>query len=367
MQFWGEFLHRSHTHGMPTVLLLTARADIEGEVSRLAAVAGLPLTSHGHVDAASAAWSSCDLVLIGIDLLPAVAAKGWPRRSSVLVVTVGESVLDSDVSVWVHAVEQGAEHVVELPKAERWLVDRLGDVADGPSAEGALVSVHPGRGGVGATTLSCLLAHASPVSTLLIDADALSGGIDVRLGLDEESGVRWSDLHQVSGRISPAALRPALVSLSDHAVVLAADRMASGSPTAGALEAVMLAGHRGFDLTIVDCPRACDETTRLVWSRSQLAVVVVPCDLPGAVASASLIESVRRSCAHVAIVARTPTGEMAPEEIADALEVPLLGVLPDDRRIAHGEWHLSRATRRVTNAVLGQVLSRTAMARGRSA
>lgn len=352
---------------MPTALLLTARHDIDNDVSRLAAVAGLPLTTLALLDAVGSGWSSCDLVIIGVDLLPEVAARGWPRRPGVLVVCTGDSQAVGEVSTWAHAVAQGAEHVLELPQAERWLVDRLCDVADGPSAEGAVLSIQAGRGGVGGTALCCLLTQASTVSTLLVDADHLSGGIDVRLGLDQESGLRWSDLQQVGGRVSPAALKPALVPLGDHAVVLAADRVASCPPSAAAMEAILSAGRRGFALTVVDCPRTSDEATQLVWSRSQLAIVVVPCDLPGAVASASLIETIRRSTDRVAIVARTPTGEMEPQEIADTLEVPLLGTLPDDRRIANGEWHLSRATRRVTSAILDRVLASAVPARSRTA
>lgn len=351
---------------MPTALLLTARPDIDEDVSRLAAVAGLALTTLPLLDDATSAWSSSDVVIVGVDLLPEVVARGWPRRPGVLVVGMGDSLAAGEVSTWAHAVEQGAEHVLELPQAERWLVDRLCDVADGPSAEGAVVSIQAGRGGVGGTTLACLLAQASTVSTLLVDADHLSGGIDVRLGLDQETGLRWSDLQQLSGRVSPSALAPALVPLGDHAVLLAADRLATCSPTAAGVEAILSAGRRGFALTVVDCPRTSDEVTRLVWSRSQLAIVVVPCDLPGAVASASLIETIRRSTANVAMVARTSTAEMEPEEIADTLDVPLLGTLPDDRRIANGEWHLSRAIRRVTSAILKRVLAAEAPARSRT-
>jgi Flp pilus assembly CpaE family ATPase len=72
-------------------------------------------------------------------------------------VLVGSDLDDADV--WQRAVQVGAEHVVFLPDAEVWLVERLSDAAHrSTGAEAPVVAVVGGRGGAGATTLACSLA-----------------------------------------------------------------------------------------------------------------------------------------------------------------------------------------------------------------
>src|SRR5690242_21033170 len=42
---------------------------------------------------------------------------------------------------------------------------------------------------------------------ILIDGDPLGGGLDLLLGEEQADGLRWPGLAEVSGRVTPAALR----------------------------------------------------------------------------------------------------------------------------------------------------------------
>lgn len=323
-------------------LLITAREDVLDDALRLAAAAGLELTVADSAAAAVARWARAPLILVGEDMLGALVDRCLPRRPDVLVLSRADPWRDGDsVTRWRLAVELGADHVVELPEAERWLVDRLGDVADGPALEGPQVCVVPGRGGAGASTLACLLAMGSPADALLLDLDPLGGGLDARLGLEDVRGLRWRELSAASGRLSPRALAEALPSAKGkHALVsvVSADRGSASTPTVDAVDALLQAGRRGFGLTVIDCPRVDTDITRLAWSRSRLGVVVVPADLLGAVASASLVASMRQICPDVRIVIRRGRQRaLDDEDIARALDVPILGTFDDDKRIRDGE------------------------------
>lgn len=333
-------------------LVITAREDILDDALRLAAAAGVEVVVSDSVPAAVPKWTRAPLILVGADLAAPLVDRGLPRRSDVLIISRTDAWESFDsVGLWRLAVELGADHVVELPDGERWLVDRLADVAEGPAVDGPVVCVVPGRGGAGASDLACVLALASPVHTLLIDADPLGGGLDVRMGLEEAPGLRWSDLASSRGRVSPRALSGALPSAAGIAAqvsVVSADRGASATPPAEAVDALVQAGRRGFGLTVVDCPRSPGDVTRLIWSRSRLGIVVVPTDLLGAVASASLISAMRQACPDVRVILRRARERgIDADDVARVLGVPVLGVVDEDKRLAEGELLASARSRSV--------------------
>ena len=93
----------------------------------------------------------------------------------------------------------GAEHVVVLPAAEPWLVDRLAEWRRPrpAAAPPRIVAVLGGRGGAGASVLAgglAVTAARARLRTLLVDADPLGGGLDLVLGWEELDGLRWPAL-----------------------------------------------------------------------------------------------------------------------------------------------------------------------------
>jgi secretion/DNA translocation related CpaE-like protein len=105
---------------------------------------------------------------------------------------------------WQNAVALGAEHVVSLPEAERWLIDRLADTEEGPTRNGRIVGVMGAGAGAGASTFAVTLAlgaAARSLRVLLVDGDPLAGGLELLLGMEDMPGIRWDDLADSRGRL----------------------------------------------------------------------------------------------------------------------------------------------------------------------
>lgn len=143
---------------MPRPLVLTADTALLDDLLRLCAAAGAEPEVHDHPSGAAASWRAAPLVVVGADLAAPAAAAGLPRRPGLV---VAGAALD-DGEVWRTAVNLGAEHVLVLPEAEQWLVDRLADAVADPATRGRVVAVVGARGGAGATSFA--IARAASTS-----------------------------------------------------------------------------------------------------------------------------------------------------------------------------------------------------------
>ena len=202
----------------PKALLITHDVELIDVVLRLAALAHADLAVVPDVGAVRLDWATAPLVLLGIDAVQGCLALRLPRRPDV--VLLGDGV--DDAAVWQQAVAIGAERVVFFPEAEPWVVEILADVAEGVAPEGPLVAVIGGRGGAGATTLACALAvtaRQAGWAALLLDGDALGGGIDLVFGGEQTTGLRWGDLSATQGRVPAAALAAALPQMAGLSVL----------------------------------------------------------------------------------------------------------------------------------------------------
>lgn len=315
---------------IPRPLLVTADPHLLDDVIRLATAAGIEMSVRDELT--SSAWASAPLVLVGDDVLPAAMSRALPRRESVVVVRRSGEPTDGDApaATWRGAVALGAEHVAELPDANRWVIDRLAQAQDDPSRGGPVISCTPAVGGAGASTMAALLAREA--RGLLVDLDPFGAAIPV------DGGVRWPDLVDTHGRIPPSALRSALPSV--HGVhVLTGPSAERFAIPAGPLTSVLEAGSRGFPCTLVDTPRSNGDASRIAWSRSDVVIVVVGPNPASAARAPALIEAVREVCTHVVVVARTAPRDLGTWAMADAAEwqAPLLGVLRHDRTLAQGD------------------------------
>ena len=119
-----------------------------------------------------------------------------------------------------------------------------------------VIAVTSGKGGVGKTHVSAnlaVLAAKAGRRVLLIDADALGGGLDILLGIEDVPGVRWPELADTRGRLGAQSLEQALPSYRGLSV-LSWGRSGPISVSAESTAAVLDAAIRGFDLVIIDVP-----------------------------------------------------------------------------------------------------------------
>ncbi len=306
-------------------LLVSGDPDLIDDVLRLAAANGVEVHLATDAEAARSHWVLAPLVLVGSDAAARAAAAQLPRRRDV--VLLGHAPTPED---WQRAVSLGAEHVVCLPDAERWLIDRLADSGEGTSREGVVVAVIGAGGGAGASTFAAGLALAAAsrsLRVLLVDADPVGGGLDVLLGLEDAAGVRWPDLADTRGRLSAASLDQALPHVGGVAVLSAGREGATALPPES-LTAVVDAGERGFDLVIVDLPRQLDEAGEVALARANEALVVCMNRVRSTAAAARVAATLQSRCASVGLVLRADSRGVSEDAVRAALSLPIRATLP---------------------------------------
>ncbi|NUT36200.1 MAG: hypothetical protein HOV79_24340, partial [Hamadaea sp.] len=193
----------------PRPLLLCADEQITDDVLRLAAVGGVEIEVAVDPGAVRSRYAHVPLVLLGAELAEPARRVGLPRRTNVILLA-HDGQAPSLVPV---AQALAADFIACLPEGEKWLLERLAEAKIAGQRTGAILGVVGGRGGAGASTLAVALAvtgSRSGLSTLLIDADPMGGGIDLTLGWEGEEGLRWPGLAGASGRIDPELLTRAL-------------------------------------------------------------------------------------------------------------------------------------------------------------
>ncbi|WP_214410005.1 septum site-determining protein Ssd [Sphaerisporangium fuscum] len=311
-------------------LVITEDQDLLDDLLRIAAAADVEIdVAHAPVHARPY-WKRAPLVVVGADAADSLAATGPPPRPGVLLVTR----TPDDPGVWRRCVAVGAQAVLELPEAERQLVDEFAEASEPMVRAGETVCVIGGRGGAGASVLATSLALAGSrrgLRTLLVDADPLGGGIDVVLGQEQATGARWPDVVEREGRVSFTALQEALPTVGEL-TVLSWHRGESPPIPPEAMRAVLEAAHRGCDLIVVDLPRHVSPAAAEALSRAASTLVLVPADVRGVLAASQLLIELRRHTSALGAVVRD--GVLHPDVISTSLGVPCLGLLADQRGLA---------------------------------
>ncbi|MGH3330553.1 MAG: septum site-determining protein Ssd [Nocardioidaceae bacterium] len=315
-----------------TALLVTRDEKLLEDMLRLAAAAGVVLDVAHDGHAALRGWASVPVVLVGVDQLRPVAAHVPPRREAVHVVSadpVPDELLRAALAI-------GAENVVELPAADAWVVELLTDVADGGTSRAVTVAVIGGSGGVGATTFAAALAVSAASAAdraLLVDADPLGGGVDRVVGFEDLPGVRWDSLTQTTGRLSARSLRDSLPE-QDGLAVLTWGSGGHQPLEPRVVREVVSAAQRGSDCVVVDVPRHPGPATSELLARCDEVLLLTGLTVPAVAATArvaALLEGVARG---VHLVARENGSGLDPAEVAHMLGLPLMAVMPSQRRLA---------------------------------
>ncbi|GAA3791936.1 septum formation initiator [Sphaerisporangium flaviroseum] len=311
-------------------LVITEDQDLLDDLLRVAAAAGVEIDVAHAATHARPYWKRAPLIVVGVDAADALAATGPPPRQGVLLVTRAPE----DPAVWRRCVAVGGQAVLELPAAERQLVDEFAEASEPVVRAGHTVCVIGGRGGAGASVLATCLALMGSrrgLRTLLVDADPLGGGIDVVLGQEQATGARWPDVVEREGRVSFAALQEALPTIGEL-TVLSWHRGESPPIPAEAMRSVLEAAHRGCDLVVVDLPRYVGPAAAEALSRAASTLLVVPADVRGVLAASQVLIEVRRHTAALGVVVRS--GVLHPDVIATSLDVPCTGVVTDQRGLS---------------------------------
>jgi secretion/DNA translocation related CpaE-like protein len=310
-------------------LVLTADESLLDDLLRLAAAAGVEVDVAHDPAAARSRWQAAPLVVVGDDQSHNASTQ-LGRRQHVIVIGM------DDPDVWRRGVGLGAEQVIFLPDSEHWLVERFADAAEGSGRDGLVVAVTGGRGGAGASVLAAGLAVTSArrrLSTMLVDLDPLGGGIDLLLGAEDCSGLRWPDFADTRGRLGAAALHGALP--ARHGLtVLSWDRGSLSTVPAAAVRAVVTAAARACNVVVLDLPRRGDESTEEALALCTCALLVVPAEVRAVAAAARVAVGLTTMTPDVRVVLRGPSPSgLGAAEVADALGLPVAVEMNSEPRL----------------------------------
>ncbi|QNG37416.1 septum formation initiator [Geodermatophilaceae bacterium NBWT11] len=349
-----------HTPDLPRPLVVSSDDQLVDELLRLLAAAGTtPELTHGS-GALRRAHRGAPLVVLGADVLTSPAVRALPRRAGVVVATRTELSGEGFEA----ALGVGAERVVVLPRDEGWLVERAASAVRDPVEPGALVVVGGCCGGAGASTLATALALtlAGTRAPLLVDADGTGGGLDLLLGAEWVSGLRWPDLAGLRGRVAGEQVVAALPEA--HRVrVLAPSRDAPSPVVPEVLAAVVAAARADGHPVVVDLPtRAEPQLAEAVLPEADVAVLVVPSRVRALAVAGSLLTG--PAWGRALVVTRAVPGGVPSAEVGSVLGRPVVAELGHDRSaVARGERGEPPLTG--ARAPLGQV-SRQLLARLRA-
>ncbi|OFJ53842.1 septum site-determining protein Ssd [Mycolicibacterium grossiae] len=322
------------------VLILVGDDGLRGDVDRVAAAVGARVV-HADEPSSHKVWTSAAAVVLDDDALARCLPLGLPRRGGVHLVTAA----DPSPAQWQRAMSLGVERIVRLPDEEADLVAALSDAGESPSARGrgAVVAVLGGRGGAGASVFAAALAMGAG-EALLVDLDPWGGGLDLIMGGEAESGLRWPDLTLGGGRLGYRALRDALPRCGDVGV-LSAGRVAR-EIDGRAASAVLDAGSRGGATVVCDLARRPSEAIEVVLDAADLVVVIACADLRACASTAAVAGWAAERNANVGLVVRGPSpGGLRGTDVAEIGGLPLLATMRPQPRLAYALEHGGLAVR----------------------
>ena len=313
----------------PGLLALLSDPALRDDVDQVAAAVGVGVI---HLTASSAlgrtAWSAAAAVVLDEAAARRCAAAGLPHRAAVFVLR-SATAADPEPATYRAAMSVGAQRVLCLPGQAGELVEALSaaDDARADAGRGAVIAVIGGRGGAGASVFATALAH-SATDALLMDLDPWSGGLDLLLGAETASGLRWPDLAVKGGRLAWSAVREALPRQGTISV-LSATRRDHGADSVeldpGGVDAVVEAGRRGGATVICDVPRRLTEAAATALDAADLVIVVSPCDVRSCAAAAAIAPALTAINPNVGLVVRGPSpGGLRAADVAEVAALPLL-------------------------------------------
>ena len=310
------------------VTLLTGDEAISDAVLSTAATLGVSVQSHdGRAGGLLRLWSAAGVLLVGGDMVAAVAALGPPRRPRVYLVGFeGDS-----LAGW--SVPLSAE-VIPLPRGAAW----LSAVLSADATVGCpVVAVVGGSGGVGASTVAAGLAFAARrrgSASVLVDVDPVGGGIDLLLGAERTPGWRWPKLAGARGEVGD--LRGFLPEVDGVGVVSMARSgpdVSATPPGAEVLQAVVGSLGRHHDLVVIDAGRFPAPESRHQVRAADVTLVVTGSSVRAVAAASETRRLLDLESAPVVLRQQRGAGAAA-SQVAELLDARVMGSVPTEPRLA---------------------------------
>jgi len=159
--------------------------------------------------------------------------------------------------LWLVASARPRARVAVLPQAAGWLGEYLGQWAL-RAGHGRTLVVSGLVGGIGTSSLACLVAHAGTLSGLgaaVLDLDPHSGSLWPALDWQQATGIGWEQLRDSGGHLAPHQFREALPRVANTAVLTWQQDAGSFPIDEQLLVRVLTAARQAFDLVLVDAGR----------------------------------------------------------------------------------------------------------------
>ena len=313
-------------------LIITDDQDVLDDLLRVAAAAAVEVT-HSAEPELRTLWRSAPIFLLDATLVRRAVAARLARRPGVVVVAAGEP----QAELWEQCVRLGVERTVLLDRSEELLIGLLSDAVAGGSADGRCIAVLGACGGAGASVFAAAVASAAARDgddVLLVDADPWGAGLDVLLGIEQHTGLRWRDLPASSGRLPAQALQRALPTVrcgAGRVAVLAHGRPFVREIGSDVTDVVLEAGRRSGATTVVDLPRQPGPAADRVLELADLTVLLAPADVRACWAADRVCARLREFGNPAGLVVRGPSpGGLGATELAEVLNLPLLARMRAD-------------------------------------
>ncbi|SDB80749.1 helicase/secretion neighborhood CpaE-like protein [Raineyella antarctica] len=338
-------------------MMVGERADLVRAVESVTATLASPAPQTLPAAHLPARWGTAATILVGIDAAAVVADLGLPPRSGVHLLG-GEEDL-AELGRWSGPI--GASLIV-VPRDSALLGRALqgGRVPDAART----VAVVSGGGGAGASTTAAGLAGAAALdghSAVLVDLDPWGGGLDLLVGAEGRPGWRWDDLARARGGLG--SLTGRLPGSEGVDVVTMGRSGHQRLPDEEAVDCVLAAARASYDLVVLDVAPSRPWVEHLARAASALLVAG-----PG-IRQVAAARQVAIDCAEdgldLWVVARVGPGAGA-EPVSglagEALELPVAGTIPHDRRLplaaerGDAPW---RVARRAWTRACAQALAQT--------
>ena len=322
---------------MAEVLLALTGTAMYDDVARCGAAAGYRIV-RGDPARCRHEWLRAAAVVVDGAVLDRLVAAAPPARDGVLV--AGGA--DADSGTWRRGLAVGAQGGYVLPEDEAALVAALSSLRRPRRAAAPVLGVVGGHGGVGTSTFAAVLADTASrqrSGVLLLDVEPGGAGLDLLLGVEGAPGLRWDDITGETGSIAGSALSAALPQIAGRLRVATRARDDGAELSPETVLAVLDAARSNGETVIADLGRATDPAARGVLDSADVVVVLTAASVPGVAATRKMLarlamrdESMR---SEAALVVRGPApGGLTPEQVADAVGVPLVATLRTRRAMA---------------------------------
>ncbi|CAN5707855.1 septum site-determining protein Ssd [soil metagenome] len=314
------------------ILALVSDPALLGEVEQVAAAVGVQVIHLAQSAAVSrTTWSAAAAVVLDTAAADRCHAAALPRRSAVFFLVSEQP----DTAALQIAITIGAQQVLALPDQAGELVRALAAAADTGRTEhrrGEVAAVIAGRGGAGASLFAAALAQTA-AEALLIDLDPWGGGIDLLLGSEAATGLRWPDLAVQGGRLNWPAVRDALPRHRGVSVLSGTRR--EHEVVASTVDAVIEAGRHGGATVVCDLPRRLTDAVVTALDTADLVVLVTQCDVRACAATAAMAPLLGTANPNIGLVVRGPSpGGLSAADIGEIAGLPVLATMRPEPMLA---------------------------------